>query len=343
MRNRNFGSALDPVTTGLRVGEYAAIYGVEAYAVASQAAVSTAAAASAEAGAIAVETTTVAAEGAVGTTIGISTAALTAGIGIAFTVIILAYQLIMANQKKVAANRAARHLRWDQFYAMGVYLINDVYGPDADLDLGWSHAHNADEGFGEYYSLGAMYYWFTGGTERRSCLPDDSWDDCRIQCLNYIKSLGLDPTRIMGFENVMIEEEFDKTGFVSVPEKILTGKEALISLGYSADTINKVTNRETFAIMYDIFFIDLKDVSTEDEAKYTMNQIDIVLTSMGLDPVVFNNAINQQKQSVTGKTPSPIASSILSAGMPSWGWIIIAGIAVTALAGIKKGKKPRSK
>lgn len=90
---------------------------------------------------------------------GIITSALATGVGAALAVVVVVYSFVSANQARVKAARRAREARWEAFYQLGVGLITDVYG--STKDFSWSHAHDSDIGFGEYYSLGAIGAWNT--------------------------------------------------------------------------------------------------------------------------------------------------------------------------------------
>lgn len=304
-----------------------------------------------------------------GVVLGLSTIAL-AGVGLALAVVSIIYNLIMNNQKKVEAMRQARHLRWEAFYENGIALINEVYGSTKDFDrAGWSRAHSTDEGFGEYYGLGAQFYWWKGGGSHRDLSITE--EGFRELLLSTIKGYGLDPTRIMGYQNVGLDEELNPENS-AFPEKVLTAKEILVGAGYSPDQINNITLEDPLALLYDVVVIDFPKVKTEDEAKLLLNNIDIFLSSMGLDSSIFFKKVNAsslpaptnsgatvvqqpvqvvtsqvdpsipQTQSIPTPTAAPtipiVASAApepLAAGMPIWGWILIGGI---ALSGILRGK-----
>jgi len=300
---------------------------------------------------------------------GITTVAATAGIGVVLAVAAVAWTMIRNHQAEVKANRRAREARWQAFYETGITLINEVYGSTEDFD--WSHAHNPDEGFGQYYGLGAQFYFWRGGTPRD---PNMSDEDFRAQLLSTIKGYGLDPTRIMGYENVALNEELNpRADFVAKPEKILTTKEILIGFGYSTDEINKITFKDSLILFYGAVMIDLPNLKTEQEAKVLMDEIDMFLKVAGLDSAKFFKAANPSsipdptgaqstvsQQSViipiSSMTPTvpeippptgaisvsttlPVSEEelkVLVAGMPSWGWFLLAGMGISLLLGGKK-------
>jgi hypothetical protein len=267
----------------------------------------------------------------VSTVVGLSTAWI-AGIGIALAAASAIWSMVSSHQAEVKANRQAREARWEAFYETGVAVINEVYGSTQDFDeIGWSRAHSEDEGFGQYYGLGAEFYFWSGGTVKRD--PNMTPEDFRVELLTTIKNYGLDPTRIMGYANVGLDEQLNpQTDFVAYPEKILTTKEVLIGAGYSADEINKITFKDPLTLFYDAVIIDLPNVKTDSESESLLYSIDLYLRSMGLDPNTFSKKTD---------LPSEVkVEGVSQAGMPSWGWIVIAGIALSAFLGKKsKGRK----
>jgi len=305
---------------------------------------------------------------------GITTMAATAGIGVVLAIAAVAWTMIRNHQAEVKAHRHAREARWQAFYETGIALINEVYGSTKNFD--WSYAHNPDEGFGQYYGLGAQFYFWRGGTPRD---PNMSDEDFRAQLLSTIKGYGLDPTRIMGYENVALNEELNpQTDFVAKPEKILTTKEILLGVGYTNDDIGKATYEEPFDWLYGFFLIDLPNIKTEQEAKILMDEVDISLKTAGLDSAKFFKAANpssipdptgaqatvsQQPVviSVSSTSPTvpeipsptgaiPVSTTIpvseeglkvLVAGMPSWGWFLLAGMGISLLLGGKKKETER--
>jgi len=306
---------------------------------------------------------------------GVTTAAVTAGVGVVLVVAAIVWNLIKNHQAVVKAKRRARRTRWQAFYDTGIALINEVYGSTKDFD--WSHAHHPDVGFGEYYSLGATFYWWQGGTERRD--PSTSAEGFREQVVNSLKGWGLEPTRIMGYDNVALSEELNpQTDFVAKPEKILTTKEILLGIGYTNDDIGQATYEEPFSWLYDFFLIDLPNVKTEQEAKILMDEVDISLKTAGLDSAKFFKAANPSSvpdptgaQATVAQQPViiPVSSTtptvpeipsptgavllpstipvseeglkVLVAGMPSWGWFLLAGIGISLLLGGKKKETER--
>jgi len=303
---------------------------------------------------------------------GVITAGLTAGIGIVIAVVLVVWTLISNNQKRVKARRKARRARWEAFYETGISLINEVYGSTKDFDnIGWSHAHNSHGVFGEYYGLGAQFYFWRGGDVKRD--PSMSEEDFRVQLLSTIKGYGLDPTRIMGYDNVALSEEFNpQTDFVAKPEKILTVKEILLGMGYTNEDILKVTYEEPFDWLYGFFLIDLPNIKTEQEAKILIDEVDISLKTAGLDSAKFFKAANPSSIPdptgasatvsqqpvvipISGTSPTvpeiptptgailvpttvPVSGEglkVLVAGMPSWGWFLLAGMGISLLL---KGK-----
>ena len=285
---------------------------------------------------------------------GLIAGAATLGVGLILTVVSLIYSWITSNQARVRAHRRARAAKWQAFYETGVVLIKEVYGSTQDFDIiGWSHAHNSHGVFGQYYELGKHFYFWRGGEYRDLSISQEGF---RQLLLNIIKGYGLDPTRIMGYENVGLDEELNpKTEFVAFPEKILTAKEILIGSGYSTDEINRITFMDSLTLFYDAVMIDLPNLKTEDEAKSLLNEIDVYLSSMELDPSIFFKKATsalpspQASQSTVAKQPVTILSSevpkveapqVLQAGMPIWGWIVISGIALSAFLGEKhKGRE----
>ena len=271
----------------------------------------------------------------VGAAAGVLTTALATGVGIALAVVTIVWSLISSHQAKIKAARQARHMRWMAFYQTGIGVITDVYGSTKYFDEeGWSHEHDPGSEFGEYYALGALFYWWSGGTSKRD--PYTTQEDYRVMLLNYVKAIGLDPTRILGYDNVAIDEEFNpQTDLVAKGEKILTAKEALGGLGYSSDQISK-TNETEMPFVYDLLMIDLPNVSESNQAESIVNDIDFLLMASGLDPKVFHNTI-ESEMGLKSKS-----DGILTAGLPSWGILATIGIAVSALFGIKS-KKSRKK
>lgn len=269
---------------------------------------------------------------------GIITAGLAAGIGIALAIVTVIYSFVTAHQKRVKALREAREARWLAFYNLGVGLITDIYGSTKDFE--WSHAHDSDVGFGEYYSLGAMFYWWTGGTSHR----DPSWtpEDFRQYLLEFLISRGLEPTRFMGYENVALDEELNnETDFVHPAEKKVTAKEILIGFGYSQEQFAAIISDEPLLWIHDAFEVDLPNFTEEGQATTFINDVTLALKTLGLDPAIFQNKVSSLIAEDKAKSGAAAATSTsaLTASMPTTGWIVIAGIGAVALFGGKKIKR----
>jgi hypothetical protein len=273
---------------------------------------------------------------------GIITSALATGVGAALAVVVVVYSFVTSHQAEVKARRKAREARWEAFYQFGIGLITDVYGSIKDFE--WSHAHDPDSGWGEYYNVGAMfYYWSQGAGD-----PIDTPEDKRFNLISYLVTEGLEPTRFLGYENVALDESLDaQIDFVHRAEKKVTAKEILMGFGYTAGQLAAITDEEPLIWLYDSFQIDLPNLSSSDQAQIFLNDVTLSLSLMGLDSSMFQNKVSEisskgfKTEPSAASTSSPLTASLspLTASLSSSGGILIIGMAAVALLGMKKSRR----
>lgn len=272
---------------------------------------------------------------------GIITSGLATGVGAVLAAVVVVYSFVTSHQAEVKARRKAREARWEAFYQFGIGLITDVYGSIKDFE--WSHAHDPDSGWGEYYNVGAMfYYWSQGAGD-----PIDTPEDKRFNLVSYLVGEGLEPTRFLGYENVALDESLDaQRDFVHRAEKKITAKEILMGFDYTAGQLATITDEEPLVWLYDSFQIDLPNLSGSDQAQIFLNDVSLSLSLMGLDPSLFQNKVStissegfKKAEPSAVSTSSPLTVSLSTASLSSSGGILIIGMAAVALLGMKKSRR----
>lgn len=226
-------------------------------------------------------------------------------IGIVLVVIYVIYSLIMGNQAKVRMYRKIRMMKRERMKEIGVYLIDQVYGMAIP---GWSFEAGQQMQppytIGEYYDLGSSFYGWS------QMEPEDpEYEPRRKFIAIFLRDRGLDPTRIMGFDNVKEGEHLlIMETWVALPERILLTKESLQYLGYESSMVDNLSN-DFLIRMFDMIK-SMGRVKTEEQAVLIKKDIEDWLISASLDPRIFFQ--KGATEAGIASVPSPINSKTIS-------------------------------
>jgi hypothetical protein len=205
--------------------------------------------------------------------VGLSVASLAATyvipvVGLALTALKVVYSFVTGNRKKRKAIREARRQLALAFNQIGTELIRQTYGMQIPE---WS-----TELYGNYHKLGQLFYYWRKNPENETN---------RKELVTYLKNWGIEPSRIMGGEFVKDNEMLNyEEEYVCGPEKYLTGKEALIDLGYTEEQLAHLPY-DFFVRAFDIIN-NIRLAITEEQALLIKRDLENHLKSGGLDPLV---------------------------------------------------------
>ena len=279
---------------------------------------------------------------AIATAVGVPAFFIAAPLAIAYAVISFVVNKRAARQAKIEAERIRVY-----FYRLAIIEA----GVQFLIMVGYRRELAGPQDFETMNTLRDNWNAYSG----------DPKEENRKRLVDFLRSLGYNPTRFVGPEKVFPEEELPPKK-ANPAEKVLTLQGLLKFGNYAQDRIANIPS-EFGVKFYDAIF-SLGDVTTDEEVMTIAVRIENLCLDEGFNPIPFFKAAFYGETQVplpTGSSSETVAQvsysapesegptlqaepeivSLMGAGMPTWGWFLVAGIALSLFSGKDKKTKKR--